>query len=214
MLDHDAYNRLLPIRAAAQAFTNRQELFQKIAPLLARAEFQEKYCLCLVHNHFLLQPGERMVATGLVTQPERVPDPTPSDIIPSSWTATGIPFEWTRVNAPEEIIAPPPDELIREFSEIVGEGSILGLCLAPGPLPEGQMWLERLSPDLRQHILEMKPAEEHCIDPASISTACWRVKISSDGGQLEPSITIVGVCWCPRVKHSNGTGICPESDST
>ncbi|KAJ2928497.1 hypothetical protein H1R20_g8581, partial [Candolleomyces eurysporus] len=161
MLDHNWYNNLLTIKEANNASTEREQTFKKIAPLLARPEFKGRYNLCLVHRHVILEPGERMVATGLVTQAETVPNPTPSDIIPSCWTATGVPFEWKRVEAPEDIIAPPPADLFREFSEIVGKGIVLGLSLARDTVPEGQIWSERTDYERRQHILEMKPVEEH-----------------------------------------------------
>jgi hypothetical protein len=160
MFDHNWYNSLLTIKEADEAFTNRDQLFERIVPLLARSEFREKYNLSLVHRHVVLEAGERMVATGLITQPEKVSEPTPSDIIPSSWTATGIPFEWTRVKASEEVIQPPPAELIKELSEIVGEGSVLGLTLAQELVPDGQIWCERTDSKTRQHILEMQPVDE------------------------------------------------------
>ncbi|KAJ2928516.1 hypothetical protein H1R20_g8583, partial [Candolleomyces eurysporus] len=194
MLDHIGYNNLLMVTEADKTFTYRQQWFQKLAPLLGRAEFRDIYNLCLVHRHFNLQPGERMVATGLITQPEVVPasDSTPSDIIPSSWTSAGIPFEWKRVKAPAEIVAPPPAELVREFSEIVGEGSVLGISLAQDPLPEGEIWCEHSNYDLRQHILEIKPVE--VLSGGQASDTCWKIKVSSDGGPAE--VIFVNGCKC------------------
>ncbi|KAJ2919118.1 hypothetical protein MD484_g1342, partial [Candolleomyces efflorescens] len=157
LFDHNWYNSLPTIGEADKAFTSREELFKKIAVLLARSEFYEKYDLTLVHRHVVLEDGERMVATGLITQPERVPNPTPSDVIPSSWTAAGIPFEWTRVKGTEGFIPPPPAGLIKEFSGIVGEGSVLGLSLGQERAPLGQIWCERTDFKTRQHILEMQP---------------------------------------------------------
>ncbi|KAJ2936578.1 hypothetical protein H1R20_g515, partial [Candolleomyces eurysporus] len=204
MLDHNGYNSLQTVAEADKTFTDRQQWFQKLAPLLGRTEFREKYNLCLVHRHFILQPDERMVATGLVTQPEIFPasDSTRRDIIPSSWTAAGAPFEWKRVEALEEIVAPPPAELIREFLGIVGEGSVLGLSLAPEPLPDGQIWSEHVDRDLRQHIVEIKPLE--ALSGDSTSNTSWKVKISSDGGQEEPSFIFSVQCTCPK-KDSDGT---------
>lgn len=200
MLDHIGYNNLLMVAEADKTFTYRQQWFQKLAPLLGRAEFRETYNLCLVHRHFNLQPGERMVATGLITQPEVVPasNSTPSDIIPSSWTAAGIPFEWKRVKAPAEIVAPPPAELVRKFSEIVGEDSVLGLSLAQDPLPEGEIWCEHSNYDLRQHILEIKPVE--VLSGGQASDTCWKIKVSSDGGQAE--VIFVNGCKCTEGPHN------------
>jgi hypothetical protein len=195
MLDHNGYNDLLTIKEADEALTDRQQWFKKIAPLLSRQELREKFNLCLVHKHVVLQPGERMVATGLVTQPETISDPTPSDIIPSSWTATGTPFEWKRVKAPEEVVAPPPAEFFREFSTIVGEGSVIGLSLAQDPVPDGQIWCERTDYERRQHILEVKPAEGLWGDeglPAHQTS--WSLEPSIGGG--EPTLTLKLACIC------------------
>ncbi|KAJ2926977.1 hypothetical protein H1R20_g10114, partial [Candolleomyces eurysporus] len=198
MLDHNWYNNLLTIKEANNAFTEREQTFKKIAPLLARPEFKGRYNLCLVHRHLILEAGERMVATGLVTQAETVPNPTPSDIIPSAWTATGVPFEWKRVEAPEDIIAPPPADLFREFSETVGEGIVLGLSLARDSVPEGQVWSERTDYERRQHILEMKPVEGHSGDDLNSHSTTWMITPSSDG-QAVP--TLVQGCKCTARFH-------------
>jgi hypothetical protein len=147
-----------------------------------------------------------MVATevptgGSVTQPETVPNSTPSDIIPSSWTAAGTAFEWTRVKVPEDRVSSPPPELIREFLEIVGDGSVLGLSLALDPLPEGQIWGERLDRDSTQQILEIQPAE-HWVDAESTAAASWKVVTSSsDGSQVETSLIACGFCPWSAVDH-------------
>lgn len=197
MLDHAGYNSLLAIKEADEALTNRQDWFKKTAPLLSREELQRKFNLCLVHKHVVLQPGERMVATGLVTQPEIISESTPSDIIPSSWTATGVPFEWKRVNTTEEIIPPPPAEFFREFSEIVGDGSVLGLSLAHDPAPEGQIWCERTDYEQRQHILEIKPVEGPWGDRNNVHHTSWSLEPSTDEGdpRLVLKLALNCVCW-------------------
>ncbi|KAJ2924749.1 hypothetical protein H1R20_g12341, partial [Candolleomyces eurysporus] len=194
MYNHNWYNNLLIVKEADNAFTEREQIFKKIAPLLARPEFRGKYNLCLVHRHVILEPGERMVATGLISQPETLPDPTPSDIVPSSWAATGVPFEWTRIKAAEDIIAPPPADLFREFSEIVGEGSLLGLSLALDPVPEGQIWSEHVDHDKRQHILEVKPVAGPWGEQDKLFETSWTPKPS--GGQAEPSLVFAVTCVC------------------
>jgi hypothetical protein len=200
MLD---YNDLLTIKEADEALTDRQEWFKKIAPLLSREDFREKFDLCLVHRHVLLQPGERMVATKLVTQPEAVSDPTSSDIIPSSWTATGVPFEWKRVNAPEDIIPPPPAEFFREFSEIVGEGSLLGLSLAQDPVPDGQIWCERTDYERRQHILELVPVEGPWGDKTTVHQTSWSIGPSAGEGEAKFMLQLNCICNGHDLNHAD-----------
>ncbi|KAJ2933259.1 hypothetical protein H1R20_g3844, partial [Candolleomyces eurysporus] len=192
---HQWYNTLLTIEEAVEKFTDRDEALKKLVPLLSREEFRGKYNACLVHRHLILQPGERMVATELITQPEKftaVSD-TPN-IVPSAWTAKGIPFEWKRVKGSEEIIAAPPPELIKEFLEVVGEGSLLGLSLVLDPVPEGQIWSESIDRDKRQHILEIKPMAGPQGEQDKVFETCWTPKPS--GGQAEPSLVFVLSMTC------------------
>ncbi|KAJ2925594.1 hypothetical protein H1R20_g11502, partial [Candolleomyces eurysporus] len=198
MLDHNWYNSLLTVPEASKAFTDRQQWFSKIAPLLAREEFRGKYNLSLVHRHVILQPGEAMVATGPVTQPEIFSTSGDPNFIPSSWTATGIPFEWKRVETPTEIIPPPSPELIREFSKIVGEDSVLGLSLVQDPVPDGHVWSEHIDHSRRHHILEIKPAAGPWGEQDEVFETCWTVKPSS--GQEEPSMIFCVGCVCVLCK--------------
>jgi hypothetical protein len=205
MLDHNWYNNLHTIPEASQAFTNRQEWFSKISPLLGREEFRGKYNLCLVHRHVILQPGEGMVATGLVTQPEICSNSGDPNIIPSSWTATGIPFEWKRVEPSEEIIPPPPPELIREFSQLVGEDSVLGLSLVQDPVPEGQVWSEHIDHGRRHHILEIKPAAGPWGKEDEVFETSWTLKPSN--GQGKPSLIFCCSCVCVQCKWKPPTQV-------
>ncbi|RXW11905.1 hypothetical protein EST38_g13950 [Candolleomyces aberdarensis] len=202
MLDHDWYNNLLTVQEADKAFTDRPQWFSRIAPLLGREEFRGRYSLSLVHRHVILQPGEAMVATGPVTRPETLIDPDDPNIIPSSWTATGIPFEWKRVETPTGIIPPPTQELIREFSKIVGEDSVLGLSLVQDPVPDGKIWCERIDHGQRHHILEIKPVGSWP-EGAEVFETCWTLKSSS--GRAEPSIvfSLHCVCWVCKVHGQN-----------
>ncbi|RXW14363.1 hypothetical protein EST38_g11493 [Candolleomyces aberdarensis] len=199
MRDHQWYNNLPTIEVADKGFTDRGEALKKLAPLLAREEFRGKYDVCLVHRHVILQPGEQMVATGLVTQPEKFTagSDTPN-IVPSAWTGAGIPFEWKRVKGSEEIIAAPPPELFQEFLEIVGEDSLLGLSLVLDPVPEGQIWSEHVDHDKRQHILEIKPMAGPWGEQNKLFETCWTPKPS--GGQGEPSLVFGTVCVCAQCR--------------
>jgi hypothetical protein len=194
VLDHNGYNGLLTIQEADQALTDRQGWFKKIAPLLSREELQERFNLCLVHKHVVLQQGERMVATGLVTQPERLSDPMPSDIIPSSWTAAGIPFEWKRVKSPEEIVDSPPAAFFQEFSKLVGRDSVLGLSLPQDPVAEGQIWCERIDNEDRQHILEIQPVEGPWGDEDTVHQTSWSLEPSSGKGESGLVLKVACVC--------------------
>ena len=109
------YNNLPSLQEAQARFHNRQEIFEKLSPLLTR--FSNKYGVCLVHRHCILDEGEKMVATGNVTQPQR-----DIEVHPLRWLATGEPFEFTT-----DVTEPPPRELLESFQQIVGNQNILGL---------------------------------------------------------------------------------------
>ncbi|RXW14210.1 hypothetical protein EST38_g11643 [Candolleomyces aberdarensis] len=196
--DHTWYNNLPTIQGASEAFTDRPQWFKKIAPLMAREEYKD-YALTLVHQHVKLEQGERMVATGLITQPEGVPDKEHPNVIPSAWTAEGKPFEWLRVATPEDLLPPPPAELVKEFRAIVAEDSaisrVLGLALRPGHLSEEYVWCERIEHSLRQQVYSEK---ERSKCSASLYESCW---IPKRTGSTEMDIVMAYCCTCPSTWH-------------
>jgi hypothetical protein len=211
MTNHDWYNSLLTIDEADKAFIDRPEWFKRIAPLLAREDFAGKYNLCLVHRHVILQPGERMVAIGSITKPKTFTVSDPANIVPSAWTAAGIPFEWKHVEPGEAVTAAPPSNLFEDFSEIVGEDSVLGLSLAHGSLPDGQIWREHVDHDRREHILGTGPAtgstgpttEVSQEPPLKVdSETCWTLKFTPPSDtEAKPSLVFCTVCLCTGPSH-------------
>ena len=112
MDDHvQLYNSLPSLQESQARFRNRQEIFEKLSPLLSR--FSNKYGVCLVHRHCTLEEGEKMVATGGISSPQR-----DAKCHPLRWLATGEPFEFTT-----EVTEPPPRELLESFRQIVGSQS-------------------------------------------------------------------------------------------
>jgi hypothetical protein len=196
MIDHSGwYNGLLSIEEASALFVDRAAWLSRLAPLLGRKEYEGKYALCLLHRHVKLEQGEQMVATGLITMPEKVP---PSDIevtiFPSAWTATGRPFEWQRVEASEDRPPPPPPDLVEEFSKIVGENSILGLSSAPGPLDEGYVWWESIDHPRRRHILHSAPRESPDLPAETVFETCWGPTYIHSTSLTAEIVTALGCC--------------------
>jgi len=118
----DTYNSLPSIMEASSRFTDRDTIFAKLAPILSHYDHQ--FGVCLVHAHCALNPGEKMIATGNVSQPEDVTGATFA-YHPERWLANGEPYEFTR-----EHTASPPPELLTEFNKIVGNIGVLGLYFA------------------------------------------------------------------------------------
>ncbi|CAE6395653.1 unnamed protein product [Rhizoctonia solani] len=123
------YNSLPSVEDVSNAFKDRDEMFAKLAPLLAA--YQLQFGVCLVHAHCALEEGEAMVANGTISRPVRG-----GPQYPERWLADGTPYEFNQEPTKE-----PPAELIRDFELIVGKDRTLGLFYQNSP-PEGQVWLE------------------------------------------------------------------------
>jgi hypothetical protein len=188
-MDHEAYNRLPTIEEADQGFApiTRPEIFEKLGPLL---DSYRDYDLCLVHRHVLLQPGERMVATGLITLPELT---APGGrVYPSAWNADGLAFEWQRLGATERPIDPPPPELLQEFLNIVGPRSVLGLSTAVDRPRPGNVWLEHIESSQRRHIRRSTPLT--AVESEGVYQSCW---VTSPN----PAQTLICCVVCVASRH-------------
>jgi hypothetical protein len=136
MMTHvDMYNSLLTVEEASSHFTLRDAIFAKLAPLLSN--YDHKFGVCLVHAHCTLHLGEKMVATGNISQPVDVTSSAISHY-PERWLANGEPYEFTK-----EPTASPPPELFAEFNGIVGDVKVLGLYfIGEGPRELNLEWTE------------------------------------------------------------------------
>ncbi|KAJ2918176.1 hypothetical protein MD484_g2279, partial [Candolleomyces efflorescens] len=205
MSDHSSwYNGLPSVEEADALFIDRAKWFSKLAPILGREEYEGKYTLCLVHRHVKLEQGERMVAIGLTTAPEKVP---PSDIdvtvCPSAWTAAGRPFEWQRVDAPEQRVPAPPPELLEDFAKIAGENSVLGLSSAVGlELAEGEIWWESIDYPQRRHILQSAPRERPELPAQRFLETCWAPTRTHSPSMAAEVVDVLQCCViCPSSIH-------------
>ncbi|KAJ7826592.1 hypothetical protein B0H14DRAFT_2517335 [Mycena olivaceomarginata] len=113
------YNALPSINEARDIFSANTHIIPQLRPLLRK--FEGKFGVCLVHRHCTILDEERMVADGPVTEP-LITD----KCHPIRWLKTGEPFEFSL--QPTEC---PPDSLLSEFRQIVGEPSVLGIFYVP-----------------------------------------------------------------------------------
>jgi len=152
------YNSLLIVEDAAAALNrveDRRTIFEELTRLLARypngARSGAQFGICLVHRHFELDDGEKMVSHGNITQPQSQPRSPPIGLYRASrWTAEGKPFEFTR-----DETKPLPDDLPPKFQTIVNKYNVevLGLHHVKDPtLPRG-VGIERTDPSTRRHIV-------------------------------------------------------------
>ncbi|KAF8901906.1 hypothetical protein CPB84DRAFT_1776988 [Gymnopilus junonius] len=151
------YNSLPSVDIAHVSFSKRDEILSKLATVFNRAEYR-KFGVCLVHRHCILEEGERMVARGNISQPERVYD---SECYPERWLVTGEAYEFT-----QEPTTEPPVQLVEEFRKIVGNTQVLGLFFIHNSDISG-VALERT--EGRKNIIEIVPRHT----PRRAVTTAW-----------------------------------------
>jgi len=148
----DMYNSLPTLGEADERFVQRDVIFAKLAPLLS--SYHNQFGVCLVHSHCVLEPGEKMIGTGDVSQPRSADIPCYAE----RWLGNGEPIEFTTEETPS-----PPAELISEFQQIVGDSGVLGLYFSG--LSASTLKLEWT--EGRKNITKAIPKH----DPGSIETA-------------------------------------------
>jgi hypothetical protein len=195
--DTQFYNSLPSISDADSAFIDRETLFSRLAPIFSKEEYCGVYEVCLVHHHFDLKPGEKMVSHGLISLP--MPSPSSEDklIIPERWTAEGQPFEFRKINSEDERVPPPPASLLEEFKQCIGALKVpLGICLAGESLGDGQVYFETTDdPSARSHVLEIKNRAEVS---RNFFETCWRPERNG-------SKSVMACCAvCNVFNHHNG----------
>ncbi|TFK24490.1 hypothetical protein FA15DRAFT_669585 [Coprinopsis marcescibilis] len=164
-MDHKHYNNLPTLRGANAKFTDRDELFPKLAELFAHKGYAGVYAFGLVHRHCSLRAGERMVTSVLVpqekfiTQPEKTTAPD-ANVIPDRWTVNGEAFEFSRLEKDQQPTPPPPAELFKALADIVGKESVVGVYLVPN-LPPGKVHLDAtLDPNRRTQTVRVVDIKE------------------------------------------------------
>lgn len=189
-LDASSYNRLYPVEIANRLFTNRDEILKNLGHVL-QTYGENKFGVCIVHRHCVLEEGERMVANGNVSQPER-----DGPVYPERWLATGEAYEFTR----EKTISP-SEELLHNFRKIVGNVQVLGLFYIPDEEISGVV-LERT--EGRRNITKIVSYDT----PRKAITTAWHPKLvetAKGSSQSFVARTSVVLYECSACTVSNGT---------
>ena len=185
--DTKAYNNL-PLIADADALFQKQlasagitrsQLFLQLVPLFLQDGNVGRYAICLVHHHYDLKAGERMVSTGRSTKPST---DTSVNIVPSSWLNTGEVIEFMFTPSPSTLPPPPSAEFFTKFRSILDAKNIdvLGICYAPDDLDDGFMLRESRGVGDRVRVL----TAVHGSTPmgADCYLATWIPKVDPDNG--------------------------------
>ncbi|TFK33433.1 hypothetical protein BDQ12DRAFT_657919 [Crucibulum laeve] len=178
------YNKLPTLIDAHNRFTDRDAIFAKLSPVLAK--YGQNFGVCLVHAHCEVAEGEIMISDGNISQPQR----RVTKCYAERWLASGEPYEYTRTPTQS-----PPKELLKQFREAVGGLSdILGLFYIAGDngKSEGKIAWERT--DGRKNYVEIVDGGQ--IFNNAITTAwCW-----VNGIGLKPA----GICQNAIVEKNGG----------
>ena len=147
--DVDTYNNLPLVNVAdarfkeqlASANLTREQLFYDLAPLFLQSPHTGRYAVSLIHRHYLLKEGERMVTTGNSTKPSTDTSP---NIVPDIWFSNGQELEHRFTEDPTSLHPPPPVDFLAKFKSILASYAIdvLGVCYAPDKLADGYIVVE------------------------------------------------------------------------
>ena len=191
MFDINLYNQLPSIAAASAVLESKlassgialDTLLEKLRPLFCSDEHKGKYGLWLLHHHFDLDEGERMVKNGAISQPTQDKS---SNIVAERWTGTGDEVEHVYANnlTSSEVPPPPPQEFIQQFQAITSAYNIdcLGICSAPSDeelkmFNAGYMFVESCKQG-RKQILTAVSMGDLSLDGDSVFRTTW--SLSSD----------------------------------
>ncbi|PPR03560.1 hypothetical protein CVT26_006102 [Gymnopilus dilepis] len=156
-------------------------LLEKLAPLFCNDEPKGKYGIWLLHHHFDLEQGERMVKKGSISEPTIDQS---SNIVAERWSGGGDELEHVYAHNSNDIPLPPSPEFLKQFQEIISAYNIdcLGICASPSQdevelMKAGYAFLETCNPG-RKQILTALPVGDPSLDDASVYRAAWSVSDS------------------------------------
>ncbi|PPQ98278.1 hypothetical protein CVT26_013522 [Gymnopilus dilepis] len=165
----------------ASAGLSRDEFFAQLAPLFLDAGVAGQYAACLVHRHYLLMDGERMVTRGSSSRPASVDDSP--NIVADSWLPTGEAFEYRYTTEPA-IATPPPKLFFDRFRSIMDKYRIdtVGICSAPDVtnLAPDFVLLERPGSHDREQVTNIVPRSS-LIGNSTAVEAIWVAEQDSQG---------------------------------
>jgi hypothetical protein len=185
------YNKLLHISEADSLFEQqlvsagitRGQLWSQLAPLFLEKTNVGRYAACLIHRHYLLKDGERMVTNGNSTRPST---DTSVNIVAERWLSTGQDIEYRFTDDPASLPPPPSANFLARFKSITDANGIdiLGVCYSPPiqDLAPGFIFLEKAGLRDREQVITIVPYTSL----GNAYQACWVARVNVD--DLSPSM--------------------------
>jgi len=204
--DVTAYNKLAFVADAdarfkeqlASAGLTREQLFSKLAPLFLESPSAGRYAICLIHHHYSLKDGERMVTIDHSTKPSTDTSP---QIVAECWSSSGEEVEHRFTDDPTTLPPPPPVDFLAKYKSILDSHAIdvLGVCYAPDKPADGFISAESDGPGDRERVTTII---HHSARGDNSYDVMWLVTCNSNG------LCVVITAGC-----CNGTG-CKTPPST
>jgi len=194
MFSIDTYNSLSSIQKGVGVFDDQlksssltvRTLLDELEPLFLGGDNAGRYGIWILHRHFRLKTGERMVAKGFITEPTT---DTSSLIVAERWNAKGEELEHRYVDDTDGVPPAPSPEFMLAFNAIMEAKKIdcLGVCFAPTTqemekLQEGYVFLETTNHHEggRKHVLNLVPADDLRTNAETTFQSSWTMSGCGD----------------------------------
>jgi hypothetical protein len=192
MFSIDTYNSLSSIQKGAGVFDDQlkssgltvRTLLDELEPLFSGGDNAGRYAIWILHRHFRLETGERMVAKGNITEPTT---DISSLIVAERWNAKGEELEHRYVDDTDGVPPAPSPEFMSAFNAIMEAKKIdcLGVCVAPTTqemekLQKGYVFLETTNHHGRKHVLNLVPADDLRTNGKTTFKSCWTISGPGD----------------------------------
>lgn len=160
----DLYNTLPSLKQASQQLCSLAGGPEPLLKSLGRLfKHFPQFGICLVHTHCKLEPGEKMVSTGRISEPKVI---SHEECYPERWLSNGYPYEFSSTpiveggSVPQQLL----DAFHSQLSSFNGKDltGLLGICYIHNPdsntgpegakLWEDSIWMEKT--EGRTNILE------------------------------------------------------------
>jgi len=190
MFSIDTYNSLPHIQKAVGVFNDQlnssrltvHTLLNELEPLFSRGDNAGRYAIWVLHRHFRLEFGERMVAKGHITEPTTEVSSHNRMIVAERWDAKGKELEYRYVDDTDSVPLPPSAEFMTEFKAIIDAKKIdcLGVCYDPTKqemekVQEGYVFLETTNQHEggRKHVINLVLADDPRLKGETVYRSTW-----------------------------------------
>ncbi|KAF9556119.1 hypothetical protein CPC08DRAFT_105904 [Agrocybe pediades] len=183
------YNNLLAINEAdellngqlAAANILRHDFLSLLAALFVGEKLHTYYSPCLLHKHYFLKEGEKMVADGNSTMPST--EIADDRVVAERWYPNGEEMEYRVGNQNISLPPPPAPDFMDKFKALTERYGVdvVGVCHIP-PVEEltpDSVFLEITGVRDREQVVKMVPCDS--LLDGGVYESCWVVTMEGSG---------------------------------